>query len=154
MIKAKREGAMDTYNRILDKLLPEWQEHFRAKHEDYSNRETIRLPSQVISVKLEPHRILGKAGQFADIWRKIWKLYKALWLHEALEGEQPREILLDLIGHCFLTLALIDEEEQAEAGIREREQVLCDSCEVIWVRVASGHTTCNLCRKKKVQVLS
>lgn len=91
---------MRTLDRLTTRLLPEFLAHFSAKNADYSDAE------------MEPHRVLGKAGQFSDIWRKIWKLKKALWDGKELTQESTREILLDLIGHCFLTLALLEEEDQ------------------------------------------
>lgn len=54
------------------------------------------------------HRDLGLKGQFSDIYRKITPLRRALWEDETLPNEQPREILLDLIGHCLLTIEMID----------------------------------------------
>lgn len=53
---------------------------------------------------------LGIRGQFADIWRKIGPLRRAMWYGETLTREQPREILMDLIGHCLLAIRLIDEQ--------------------------------------------
>lgn len=81
---------------IAHVLMPEARELFLRKSADYN------------AAGLENHRILGTMGQFADIWRKIMKLKAALWDRQTLTGEQPREILLDLIGHCYLALAMID----------------------------------------------
>lgn len=92
-----------TYQRIVHYILPEWAQQFRRKNSDYSGAGA------------EPHQILGAKGQFADIWRKIWKLKKALWDGQKLEGEQAEEILQDLIGHCFLTLDLLRQESESEA---------------------------------------
>lgn len=83
---------------IMNNLVEEWRKGFAIRNADYSSAE------------FEPHRFLGVRGQFADIWRKIWKLRKAFWDGQALTGEQPREILMDLIGHCFLTIACLDRE--------------------------------------------
>lgn len=52
--------------------------------------------------------VLGPAGQFADIWRKIGPLKRALWDGQDLTREPAREILFDLIGHCFLTIEMLD----------------------------------------------
>lgn len=49
-------------------------------------------------------RELGRAGQFADIWRKVRKLRKAWWDGDKLTGEQPPEIAEDMIGHLLLAL--------------------------------------------------
>lgn len=93
-------GADGRY--VVDRLWPEWRDQFMRKARDYNHNEN------------ENHRQLGVMGQFADIWRKIGKLKKALWHGEPLEGEQPREILMDLIAHCFLTIAMLDALRMAE----------------------------------------
>lgn len=74
-------------------------------------------------------KALGLRGQFSDIWRKIGPLRRALWEDETLVRETPRAILMDLIGHCLLTIQMIDEEadpDLAPGGRREdlaRERV-------------------------------
>lgn len=77
---------------IMTKLLPEWEERFRAKQRDYGNDANQ----------------LGLSGAFVDVWRKAGKLKRALWDGQKLVGEQPREILMDLVGHCFLIIAQMD----------------------------------------------
>lgn len=59
--------------------------------------------------------VLGSAGQFADIWRKIGKLKTALWdkKPEQLTSEGTEEIIQDLIGHLFLTLQCLRRDEEA-----------------------------------------
>lgn len=96
---------MTAFERIITKHVPAWAEKFRAKSDDYNSSEEFG--------GMEPHTILGIRGQFADIWRKVWKLKKALWDGETLAGEQPREIIQDLIAHLFLTLDLMEQQEQA-----------------------------------------
>lgn len=92
---------MGANERIITRLVNEWCSHQTAKAKDYnSDAEGI-----------EPADVLGLKGQFADIWRKIWKLKKALWDGKELTGEQPREILLDLIGHCFLAIDMLDRQQ-------------------------------------------
>ena len=81
---------------IRHRLVQEWLDHQEKKAADYN------------AAGLENHRVLGVKGQFADVWRKIAKLKAALWDDIILNGEPPREILLDLIGHCFLTIAMMD----------------------------------------------
>lgn len=54
--------------------------------------------------------VLGIAGQFGDIWRKIGPLKRALWEGKQLTREQPREILMDLIGHALLTIEMLDRD--------------------------------------------
>lgn len=92
--EAEPTGSDGQY--IRDQLLPEFWGRFAEKAADYNDNGN------------ENHRQLGVRGQFADIWRKIGKLKKALWEGRQLVGEQPREILMDLIAHCFLTIAVID----------------------------------------------
>ena len=53
--------------------------------------------------------VLGPAGQFADIWRKIGPLRRALWEGAELTREGPDQICLDLIGHCLLTIDMIQQ---------------------------------------------
>src|SRR6185503_1867367 len=97
------------------RLMAEWERQFAAKAQDYNDNQN------------ENHRVLGVRGQFADIWRKIGKLKKALWDGQPLVGEQPREILMDLIAHCFLTIAMMDADpgdgtpEQPAVLTTERE---------------------------------
>lgn len=66
---------------------------------------------------------LGVRGQYSDMHRKMHKLRKALWDAETLVGEQPDEILQDLIGNCLIALFLLrsygarreqDEEEASD----------------------------------------
>jgi hypothetical protein len=78
---------------IMAVLLDEWARQFTDKNIDYGGDENK----------------LGVAGAFVDIHRKEGKLKRAIWDGQTLNGEQPREILLDLIGHCFLTIAAIDK---------------------------------------------
>lgn len=90
--------------RILTQHYERWRELFDAKSKDYNSSAAFG--------GTEPHKVLGVRGQFADIWRKIWKLKKVLWDGERLYHEDAEEILLDLIGHCFLTLDLLWEQRQ------------------------------------------
>lgn len=92
-----------TYERVMADLVPAWAERFRLKSLDYSSETGLA----------EPHRVLGVAGQFSDIWRKIWKLKKVMWNGEELiaeDGETEERILEDLISHCFLALDMLREK--------------------------------------------
>lgn len=51
---------------------------------------------------------LGVAGQYAEIHRKSKKLKRAMWEGQDMVGEQPREILLDLIGHAVKAIRYYD----------------------------------------------
>lgn len=98
---------MTAFERIMSQQVPEWAAKFDAKSRDYNSAST----------GWEPHTFLGVKGQFADIWRKIGKLKKSLWDEERLTGEQPREIIQDLISHLFLTLDLMGPEPALYPGV-------------------------------------
>ena len=51
---------------------------------------------------------LGPKAQFVDMNRKFRKLKRGLWEGEELVGESTREICMDLIGHCLLTIDMLD----------------------------------------------
>lgn len=55
--------------------------------------------------------LLGARGQFADIWRKIGKLYRTLWNGEESNFETSKEIVQDLFGHVLLTLDYLHKDE-------------------------------------------
>lgn len=79
--------------RIMTVHMPAWAELFAQKNAEYGDNA----------------HVLGTKGQFADIWRKIGKLKTALWddQPERLTSESAEEVILDLIGHLFLTLNLL-----------------------------------------------
>lgn len=79
---------------IADYLIPEWWMQFKAKNNEYGTHDDD----------------LGMRGQYADIHRKMKKLRNSLWDGLPLTHEQPREVILDLIGHLFLTLAKGDKD--------------------------------------------
>lgn len=86
-------NAAQAYEIIFNEIIPEAIEHFRQKTVDYTGGPAFLL--------------LGKRGQFGDINRKYWKLYKSMWCGEPLEGEGEEEILEDFIGHCLLSIFCI-----------------------------------------------
>lgn len=88
-----------------DSIVLEFLEMFEQKNKDYGDSAAD---------------VLGPAGQFADIWRKIAKLKRSLWDGESLVGEQPEEILMDLIGHCFLTIDMLRRGKAEAPGARVR----------------------------------
>lgn len=92
------------FERIRDNWVPIWLKGFERNSRDYNSNSVVTF---------EPHTVLGLRGQFADIWRKIWKLKKAFWDDETLEGEQPLEIIDDLISHLFLTRDLLLMQQKA-----------------------------------------
>jgi hypothetical protein len=93
----RKNYPTDAAHKIFTEHIPEWANLFLKKNEHYG----------------ETANELGTAGQFADIWRKIGPLKRILWDHEELPGDSPEEILMDLIGHCFLTLYFLAKEEEA-----------------------------------------
>lgn len=95
-------GATD---RIISDLVPEFIKHQTEKAADYN--ESL-VPG------VENADVLGPRGQYAELWRKMAKLKKALWDGKPLNGEQPREVLLDFIGHCFLAIDMLDRQQMEE----------------------------------------
>lgn len=91
--------------RAIDRIrlvhVPLLMKRFEEKAADYNSDG---------SLPFEPHTVLGIKGQFADIWRKIWKLKKALWDGVELQGEQPIELIDDLIAHLLLTRDLLTQD--------------------------------------------
>lgn len=78
--------------RIITDLLPEFVDRFVAANLHYG-------PDNA--------NVLGPAGQYADIWRKIGPLRRALWEGEELTRESPVEICMDLMGHLVLTIDML-----------------------------------------------
>lgn len=109
--------------RIIRDLLPEFAEHQRIKAKDYNGS---LVPG------IENADVLGTRGQYAELWRKMAKLKKALWDGEALVGEQPREILLDFIGHCFLAIDMLDRQQMVEDPPEQ-------DARYVYLRDAVGH---------------
>jgi len=72
----------------------EWLEEFARKARDYGDEDEFNL---------------GLVGQYADMSRKFKKLRRAMFEGKELTGEQPDEILRDLIGHAWITLYRMDK---------------------------------------------
>lgn len=108
VVTASSEDSDELLEILMDHL-PEFLELFIRKNSEYG----------------ENAQTLGAKGQFADIWRKIGKLKTGLWddKEHLLTSESVDEILLDLIGHCFLTLRMRGRAvtEKAEETLRLRE---------------------------------
>jgi hypothetical protein len=81
-----------TADRIMTGLVPEWRDQFLEKNAGYG----------------EDHDPLGPAGEFVEIYRKAKKLRRALWDKHPIGDETTREVTMDLIGHCFLLIDLLD----------------------------------------------
>jgi hypothetical protein len=89
---ARREISDLDY--ILNVLLPEIRKKMIADAAHYGT---------------EGHKGLGLKGQFADMYRKMVPLKRQMWDGIPSTREDTREIVQDMIGHCLLTLALLDE---------------------------------------------
>lgn len=80
--------------RIIALILPQWAQAFVEANKHYGDSNANKL---------------GPAGQWADIWRKIGPLERALWFGETLTRETPDVICMDLIGHLLLTVDMLRE---------------------------------------------
>lgn len=96
---------------VIAQLMPEWEVYFRSKQLDYKNDGNT----------------FGAKGIIPDIDRKAKKIRRAIWDGEHLVGEQPRELLLDLIGHCFLTITEIDKAYQHNLTGEARAKIVSNS---------------------------
>jgi len=137
----RKQLAGTAVDRIRDSWVPIWLKGFERKARDYNSRTT----------GWEPHTFLGVKGQFADIWRKIGKLKKALWDDEPLEGEQPLEIIDDLISHLFLTRDLLLQrgaEHQLRLIEQEFPQEPKSDRERLRTLVGHGYDGCPVCIEK------
>lgn len=56
--------------------------------------------------------VLGSAGQYADMSRKFGKIKTAMWdkKPEQLTSETIEEVLMDMIGHCLLSIQCLRRE--------------------------------------------
>lgn len=83
---------------IVTQHMPHWADLFARKNADYGDGA----------------KVLGVRGQYADINRKMLKLKRSLWDGETLEFENSEEVIMDLIGHLFLTLYMLNFREETE----------------------------------------
>lgn len=83
-----------TAGRIMESILPRWRIRFLEKNAGYGDM----------------HQELGPRAQFVDINRKAGKLRRALWEGDDIGDEDVQEVAMDIIGHCFLLLDLLDQE--------------------------------------------
>ena len=83
-----------THIEWMQDFMNEWWPHFEQKTRDYGGTAYT----------------LAEFGQFADMHRKMGKLYQAFVLKRELIGEQPVEIVEDLLGHCLLTLFFLSRK--------------------------------------------
>lgn len=92
----------DPYHVMVKRILPRAVKRFLEKSADY---EDLFFD-------------LGLAGQYSDMHRKMHKLRKALWEGEELKGEQPEEILEDLIGNCMISIYLLQHDQNGTKSQR------------------------------------
>lgn len=82
---------------IADVLMPEWFRQFIKANNEYGEYEIDAY---------------SKLGEIIELRRKLRKLERA-FIDRVDYGnwrETPREVLLDMIGHSFLLLNVLDEE--------------------------------------------
>ena len=78
----------------FDDIMGEWHEKFMAAYKEYGPGAAD---------------VLGLAGEWAEMWRKVSKLKRPLWSGEdCLTRESEREVLMDLIGHAMLAIDMLD----------------------------------------------
>ena len=94
----------------MEDILPKAMNKFWEKSRDYG----------------DVFKELGIAGQYSDMHRKMFKLRKAMWHGEQLKGEQPDEILEDLLGNILISIYLVrnngGETNQRAAGSEPRSR--------------------------------
>lgn len=110
MANLLKPGHTEQANRI-NTLVGGWWDMFVRKNATYGDGEVD----------------LGIRGYFPDLWRKAVQIRRAIWdgKDTSAWSEQPREILLDMIGHCFLLIDAIDREADMARG--EERILLCGS---------------------------
>jgi hypothetical protein len=79
----------------IEGLRSEWYVKFTERYREYGEGAADEL---------------GLAGQWGDLYRKIKKLKPELWegVTDRRLAETPRQVLLDIIGHAFLAIDMID----------------------------------------------
>lgn len=94
-----REIRTKSADFIVNSILPQVLEHFLSKNADYGDQ----------------HRTgLGFRAEFVGLHRKFAKLKSYFWDQQEMNHESGKEMLMDLIGACFLMLDLIAQEEERE----------------------------------------
>lgn len=87
------QGDTPELRAIITEHLVNWADLFGRKNSEYGSGSAFDL---------------GERGQFSDMYRKMIKLKRAMWDEDesVLTTEGVDEIIMDLIGHCFLTLEM------------------------------------------------
>lgn len=75
---------------ILMTILPAVLEAWLKKNKDYGDSDELKS--------------LGARAEFVRLWNKMMKLKASLWEGRELAGEQPDEIMGDMIAHLLLAL--------------------------------------------------
>jgi hypothetical protein len=93
---------------IFGELAPEWEKQFEKKNAEYGEYAP---------------EVPGEIGETVEILRKAGKLRRALieMADTSDWSEQPREVAMDMIGHLYLLIAVLDEEgagDENEKGVR------------------------------------
>lgn len=99
----------DAYTVINETITREVLDLFQRKQGNHTTGEHFLL--------------LGAKGQFAELNKKFWKLYAAVWTGEVeLIGEDVEEVASDMIGHLLLLIYSLrrdrfrEDETDAQAG--------------------------------------
>lgn len=78
----------------FDAIMGEWHQQFMVAYKEYGPGAAD---------------VLGLAGEWAEMWRKVSKLKRTLWNgQDHLVRESAREVLMDLIGHAMLAIDMLD----------------------------------------------
>lgn len=93
----KEATPAEVYDYINHEILPRFIDAFERKQGDYSSA---------------PFLLLGPRGQFANVNRKFWKLYRGVWEGKPLAFEGNKEIAQDMIGHLILMLYCLEAEDE------------------------------------------
>jgi hypothetical protein len=76
---------------ILVNILPSVLEAWLKKNADYGDSDDLKS--------------LGARAEFVRLWNKMMKLKASLWEGRELSGEQPPEIMGDMVAHLLLALS-------------------------------------------------
>jgi hypothetical protein len=88
-----REIQTVSADSIVNVELPAWLAHFLSKNANYGDRHRTSRG--------------GLKGETVNLDRKVDVVWKAFWEGQPMKHEQPRELVWDLIGSCFLMLDLL-----------------------------------------------
>lgn len=82
---------------IFGTLTPEWEEQFEKRNAEYGEYDDE----------------LGPLGEVVEIWRKAKKLKRAFIerVDTSKWAETPREVAMDMIGHLYLLISILDEQD-------------------------------------------